>query len=74
MGLMDLLLVIFLPFLASGVRKRGAGMVVLVLVLWLCLWFPGSIAGLILQLTYKEPQVAPTVIIQNYTGAPPTQE
>ena len=70
----DILLIIFLPFLASGVRKRGGAAVFGVLVLWLCFFLPGSIAALILQITYREPQAPPTIIVQNYTGAPPAAE
>lgn len=67
----DVLLIIFLPFLASGVRKRGAGAVVGVLILWLCFFVPGSIAALILQLTYKEPQAPVAPVVNVYTQGPP---
>lgn len=48
MGLFDILWCIFLPPFASGVRERGCGMMLLVLLLTCCLWLPGTIVALIM--------------------------
>ncbi len=50
MGCGDILLCIFLPFLASGVRERGCGMMLLVFLLSLFFYVPGIIAAFILTL------------------------
>ena len=51
MGIGDILLCIFLPPFASGVRNRGCGTMLLVGILWLFLWLPGTIAAFIICLS-----------------------
>lgn len=70
MGLGDILLCIFLPPFASGVRQRGCFTMLMVGILTLLVWVPGVIAAFIM--TLSKPQVPPTIIVQNYTGEPPT--
>ena len=59
MGIGDVLLIIFIPPLASGVRERGCGTVFLVFLLWCIFWIPGSIAALIMTLNKPTPPVCP---------------
>jgi uncharacterized membrane protein YqaE (UPF0057 family) len=65
----DILLIIFLPFLASGVRARGCGAMVGVFLLWCCFFIPGSIVALVLQLNKPQEALAPVVNV--YTQPPP---
>ena len=53
MGLVDALLCIFLPPLASGVRRRGCGTMLFVLLLTCIVWLPGVIAAF--YLTINQP-------------------
>ena len=54
MGCIDILLCLFLPPLASGVRARGCGVILLVLVLTIIGWLPGTIAAVILTVDYND--------------------
>jgi uncharacterized membrane protein YqaE (UPF0057 family) len=54
MGIIDALLCIFLPPLASGVRARGCGTMLFVLILTCILWLPGCIAAF--YLTINKPK------------------
>jgi uncharacterized membrane protein YqaE (UPF0057 family) len=54
MGLGDILLCIFLPPLASGVRRRGCLTMLLVLILTLMVWVPGMLVAFILTLNQPE--------------------
>lgn len=69
MGIGDVLLIVFLPPFASGVRERGCGSMLLVALLWCIFWVPGSIAALIMTLNKPAPAVAP--IVNVYTQPPP---
>ena len=54
MGCIDLLLCIFLPPFASGVRARGCGAMLFVLILTLIGWLPGAIAAFLLTVDYND--------------------
>ena len=56
MGCVDALLCIFLPPLASGVRARGCGTMLFVLILTLIFWLPGAIVAFAMTLNYNEEQ------------------
>jgi uncharacterized membrane protein YqaE (UPF0057 family) len=53
MGCGDALLCILLPPLASGVRARGCGAMLFVLLLTLIVWLPGAITAFIMTLNYN---------------------
>lgn len=53
MGLVDALLCIFLPPLASGVRARGCGAMLFVLLLTFIFWLPGSIMAFVMTLNHN---------------------
>lgn len=69
MGIGDILLVLFLPPFASGVRERGCGSMLLVTLLWCLGWIPGTVAALVMTLNKPQAPVAPVVNV--YTGGPP---
>ncbi|MEO8285319.1 MAG: YqaE/Pmp3 family membrane protein [Chloroflexota bacterium] len=54
MGCVDVLLCLFLPPFASGVRARGCGVMIFVGLLTLMVWLPGAITAFILTLNYNE--------------------
>jgi len=54
MGCIDILLCLLLPPLASGVRARGCGTMIFVLILTLIGWLPGAIAAFILTIDYND--------------------
>ncbi len=54
MGCIDALLCIFLPPLASGVRARGCGAMVFVLILTIIGWLPGVIVAFALTIDYND--------------------
>ena len=54
MGCIDILLCLLLPPLAGGVRARGCGTMIFVLILTLIGWLPGAIAAFILTIDYND--------------------
>jgi uncharacterized membrane protein YqaE (UPF0057 family) len=54
MGCIDILLCIFLPPFASGVRGRGCGAMLFVLILTIIGWLPGAIAAFLLTIDYND--------------------
>ena len=54
MGCIDILLCLLLPPLASGVRARGCGTMIFVLILTIIGWLPGAIAAFILTIDYND--------------------
>ena len=54
MGCIDILLCIFLPPFASGVRARGCGAMLFVLVLTIIGWLSGAIAAFLLTVDYND--------------------
>jgi uncharacterized membrane protein YqaE (UPF0057 family) len=54
MGCFDALLCLLLPPLASGVRARGCGAMLFVLILTLIFWVPGAIVAFAMTLSYNE--------------------
>jgi uncharacterized membrane protein YqaE (UPF0057 family) len=54
MGCIDLILCLLLPPLASGVRARGCGVMLFVLILTIIGWLPGVIAAFILTVDYND--------------------
>jgi uncharacterized membrane protein YqaE (UPF0057 family) len=54
MGCVDALFCIFLPPLASGVRARGCGAMLFVLLLTIMFWLPGSIMAFIMTLNRNQ--------------------
>ena len=54
MGCADALFCIFLPPLASGVRARGCGAMLFVLLLTIMFWLPGSIMAFIMTLNHNQ--------------------
>jgi uncharacterized membrane protein YqaE (UPF0057 family) len=54
MGCIDALLCIFLPPLASGVRARGCGAMLFVLILTIIGWLPGVIVAFALTIDYND--------------------
>ena len=54
MGCIDALLCLFLPPLASGVRARGCGAMIFVLILTLIGWLPGAIVAFALTIDYNQ--------------------
>jgi uncharacterized membrane protein YqaE (UPF0057 family) len=54
MGCVDLLLCLLLPPLASGVRARGCGAMLFVLILCIIGWLPGVIAAFLLTIDYND--------------------
>lgn len=54
MGIGDALLCLFLPPLASGVRAKGCGMMLFVLLLTCLAWLPGTIAAFYFQIKHNE--------------------
>jgi uncharacterized membrane protein YqaE (UPF0057 family) len=54
MGCMDVIFCLFLPPLASGVRARGCGAMLFVLILTLIFWLPGSLAAFFMTIDYNE--------------------
>jgi uncharacterized membrane protein YqaE (UPF0057 family) len=54
MGCFDLFLCLFLPPLASGVRARGCGAMIFVLILTIIGWLPGAIAAFLLTIDYND--------------------
>jgi uncharacterized membrane protein YqaE (UPF0057 family) len=59
MGCGDALLCIFLPPLASGVRARGCGAMLFVLILTLIVWLPGVIVAFAMTLSYNQERQRP---------------
>lgn len=72
MGLGDILWCLLLPPFASGVRERGCGAQLLVGLLWLCFWIPGSIAAFVMTASRPAPQQ--TIIIQQAPPPEPPKE
>jgi uncharacterized membrane protein YqaE (UPF0057 family) len=54
MGCIDLLLCLLLPPLAGGVRARGCGAMIFVLILTIIGWLPGAIAAFLLTIDYND--------------------
>ena len=54
MGCIDLLLCILLPPLASGVRARGCGAMLFVLLLTLIGWLPGALVAFFMTVDYND--------------------
>ena len=54
MGCVDALFCIFLPPLASGVRARGCGAMLFVLILTIMFWLPGSIMAFNMTLNHNQ--------------------
>lgn len=54
MGCIDLLLCLLLPPFASGVRARGCGAMLFVLVLTIIGWLPGAIVAFALTIDYND--------------------
>lgn len=54
MGCGDILLCLIFPPLASGVRERGCGSMILVFILTLIFWLPGTIAAIVMTLNKKQ--------------------
>lgn len=72
MGIGDILLCIFLPPFASGVRNRGCGSMLMVGLLTLLFWLPGTIAAFVMTMGYAQPQQ--TIIIQQAPPQEPSKE
>ena len=70
MGIGDALLCIFLPPLASGVRVRGCGMMLFVLLLTCLAWLPGIIAAFYFQMNKPKTDQPPQIVVINQQ--PPT--
>ncbi|MDQ3929553.1 MAG: YqaE/Pmp3 family membrane protein [Chloroflexota bacterium] len=53
MGCVDALFCIFLPPFASGVRAKGCGAMLFVLLLTLIFWLPGCLVAFIMTLNHN---------------------
>jgi uncharacterized membrane protein YqaE (UPF0057 family) len=56
LGCVDLLFCLLLPPLASGVRARGCGAMLFVLVLTLIGWLPGALVAFFMTIDYNDKQ------------------